>query len=74
MTQVDTNYERVIAMTTETMTKPAETTLLPDGDKLGNDILMRAGAANVKPLVSRRGGENVVGYEPRAWTMGGRVD
>lgn len=59
-------------------------TTLPDGDKLGNDILAAAGTAEVKALLRKTAGGGKskaakgtpprVMFEPRAWAISGRVD
>lgn len=48
---------------------------LPDGDSLGDEMLMASGVratANLKRATGSKGSK--VGYEPRGWTMGGQVD
>lgn len=75
---------------TATLTTPTPATAapatLPDGDALGNDILASAGAANTARLLRQtaKGGTarkarqtNTpprIMFQPRGWTMGGRVD
>lgn len=65
-----------------TMIRETTTETLPNGDALGNDILMSAGKAEIKalrrkagvPAKARKGDAPRIMFEPRAWTMGGRVD
>lgn len=73
-------------MTVTTMQKTIvpPTSVLPDGDALGNDIIADACKSEVKSLLrkggqsgkSRKGKNNPprVMFQPQAWTMGGRVD
>ena len=77
-------------MTTKTATRKAtvpSTSTLPDGDVLGNDIIASSGkAATAKLLRATAGGGKAskagnskgaaprIMFEPRGWTMGGRVD
>ena len=77
-------------MQTTTMTPdtiPATSTL-PDGDALGNDILATAGQTATAKLLratasggrsakagaAKSGAAPRVMFQPRGWTMGGRVD
>lgn len=72
-------------MTTKTTTKTESseqvtTETLPDGDEMGNDILMGIGkseTARVKrsgKAVRDSDGQVRVSFEPSAWTIAGRVD
>lgn len=70
-------------LNTQTPTPQHVPATLPDGDKLGNDILAAAGTAEVKALLRKTvgGGKSAgktapprVMFEPRAWSISGRVD
>lgn len=69
-------------MQTMTQTIVPNTSTLPDGDTLGNDILAQAGKANTAKLLratgqvrkTGKGAPPRVNFQPRGWTMGGRVD
>jgi hypothetical protein len=72
--------------TNQTTATPPSTSTLPDGDALGNDIIASAGARDVAKLVRQTaaGGQASkarqtnepprVMFQPRGWTLGGRVD
>lgn len=72
-------------LTTPAVTVPATSTL-PDGTALGNEILASAGKANTAKLLrataaggtSRKARQTNepprVVFQPRGWTLGGRVD
>jgi len=73
---------------TLTKTEVPATSTLPDGDALANDILAASGTAATRTLlrktnaggtVRKAGGKRStepprVMFQPRGWTMGGRVD
>lgn len=69
-------------LTTPTPATVPNTSTLPDGDALGNDILAAAGRANTAKLLrnpgatvkARKGTPPRVMFQPSAWTLGGRVD
>lgn len=66
-------------------TNAPSTSTLPDGTALANDIIASAGKRDTAALLRktskgatpakvRQGEPPAIRFEPRGWTMGGRVD